>query len=92
MDKNFDLIIISFGYRNIVMPKKAALAIFEACQGQDVYTYDTRWEEGGDKGYAKLLNIEDMPTLRAIGPAHFHQALQNQKMLEERERAEKEKA
>lgn len=89
MDKNFDLLIVSFGYKNIVMPKKAALAIFEACQGQDVYNYDTRWEEGENRGFIKPLDTGEMPTLRTIGPAHFHQALQNQKMLEERERAER---
>jgi hypothetical protein len=89
VDKNFDLAIISFGHKTIIVPKKAALAVFEACQGQDVYDYKTKWEEGESRGYVKLLDTEDMPTLRTIGPAHFYQALQNQKMLEERERAEK---
>jgi len=32
VDKNFDLAIISFGHKTIIVPKKAALAVFEACQ------------------------------------------------------------
>lgn len=87
---SFDMIVLKFGYKRYVMPKAAAMQFMEACAGHDIYELDNHWSSGNDhEEHAWPLRVEEMPGVSLIGPAQFHQALENRKMYIERQRAEK---
>ena len=91
MSKDFDLVLVKLGYRTYTIPKAAALKLFDAFIGQDIYAVDDHWEstqnggKGGTATYAKLVEQGGMPTLTTIGPVSFHIALENQRRKEEEE-------
>ena len=89
----FDLVIIEVGYRKLAMPKEAAMAFFNAICGHDVYEMGSHWDSVTSTSIstAKLLDYDALPTLRNIGPVHFHAALEAQRDLERAARAKTKK-
>ena len=88
----FDLVLLSgLGHRDFAVPKDAAMAIFNLFAGHDIYEVTSEWL-GGDVGsiqIAKLISSDQNPTIRTLGPAQFHQALENHRAREEEKKAKK---
>lgn len=76
----FDLVVLEFDYRKMVVPKKVALAFFELCVSSDFYVLDSHWNGKGSEDHARLANAAEMPKLITIGPTQFHQAVTNYEM------------
>jgi hypothetical protein len=85
MAQAFDLIVVSIGYRKLVVPKKVAMAFFDLCAGADVYVLDSHWNDATKTAelHVRLATTEEVPTLSTIGPVQFHQAVENYEMHKE---------
>lgn len=86
-ENGFDMLILRVGYNEYVMPRAAALAFLDACSGSDVYRHSTRWENEGNHSFISLAGVDEMPTVRLIGPVQFHQGLENHRMDMEKKNA-----
>lgn len=84
---DFDMLILRIGYQEFVMPRDAVLAFINACSGADIYVYNSRWEDGANQPYVSLLDTDNMPTVKLIGPMQFHQGLENHRMEQEKKNA-----
>lgn len=87
--KQFDLVLLSVGYKRYAVPKAAALHFMDLCAGADVYEWDNHWRSDGSEEHAKLVSTEHMPTVSLLGPVQFHQAVENYKQYIEAEKAKK---
>lgn len=87
--KQFDLVLLSIGYKRYAMPKAAALHFMDLCAGSDIYEWDHHWKSEGSEEHAKLLTAEQMPSLSLVGPVQFHQAVENYKQYIEAEKVKK---
>lgn len=87
--KEFDYVLISLGYYKYALPKEAAFKFLDLCAGADLYKWDTTWSGSESIPEARLASADEMPTVSLIGPVQFHQALENYKARQERERKEK---
>lgn len=83
----FDMLILRIGYQEFIMPREAVLAFINACSGADIYVSNSRWENGANHPYISLLDPDNMPSVRLIGPVQFHQGLENQRMEQEKKNA-----
>lgn len=88
-NKQFDLVILSMGSQDFVMPRQAAFQFLDACSGQDVYYWSDHWEGNGvgTVQHAYLLPADRMPGVRLVSPTQFHQAIEARKEYEERKKA-----
>lgn len=88
----FDLVILSgLGHKDFAVPKDAAMAIFNLFAGHDIYEIHNDWV-GGDVGsvlIAKLVDSDNNPTIKTLGPVRFHQALENHRVREEEKEAKR---
>jgi hypothetical protein len=89
--KEFDYVLMSIGYYKYAIPKEAAFRFLDMCVGTDMYKWDDNWTEGERVHEARLMPPDEMPTVTLLGPVQFHQALENYKARQERERKEKAK-
>lgn len=85
-NKQFDLVVLSVGSQDFVMPRAAAFQFLDACSGNDIYYWNEHWEGGGigTVQHAELLPVNRMPGVRLISPVQFHQAIEAKKEYEER--------
>ena len=90
--EKFDMVVLTFGYQKYILPRDVAMQFFNICVGHDIYKYDTAWENSEAIPYAAPIEQEAYPGINTIGPAHFHQMLENHKMREARKREETKKA
>lgn len=88
--QSFDLVVLHMGYKKYAIPKAAAMQFMELCSDHDIYELDRHWNSGNDsEDHAWLLSVDEMPKIATIGPAQFHQALENRKVFIEQQRREK---
>ena len=87
--QQFDYVLISIGYYKYAIPKEAAFKFLDLCSGSDMYKWDTTWHENESVPEARLIPPDEMPTVSLLGPVQFHQALENYKARQERERQKK---
>lgn len=73
--KQFDLVAVRIGGYTYAVPKDVAMKLFDAFSGHDIYSLEERWESGGSKHYAYLLEASSMPSISVLNPATFHAAL-----------------
>lgn len=83
----FDMLVLRIGYNEYIMPREAALAFIDACSGADIYKHSSRWENGANHSFVSLVDIDEMPSVRLIGPVQFHQGLENHRMEQEKKNA-----
>lgn len=86
-ENDFDMLILRVGYNEYIMPRAAALAFLDACSGSDIYKYSSRWEDGATHSFISLVDVDEMPTVKLIGPVQFHQGLENHRMDTEKKNA-----
>lgn len=86
-ENNFDMLILRIGYNEYIMPREAVAAFVNGCAGADIYKITTRWEDGSNQPYVSLLDSDDMPIIRLLGPMQFHQGLENHRMEQEKKNA-----
>lgn len=89
--QQFDYVLMSIGYYKYAIPKEAAFKFLEMCAGTDMYKWDDQWINSERVHEAHPMSPDEMPTVSLIGPVQFHQALENYKARQERERKEKAK-
>jgi len=86
----FDKVILSLGGNEFIVPKDAAMAVFDLFSGHDVYKintwYQNNWQD--NKQMAIKLEPEYMPTIRTLGPVQFATMRANADAKEEHDRAE----
>lgn len=87
--QQFDLVILSIGYNEYVLPKAAALHFMDLCVGADIYQWENQWTGAGSEYHAIPLSNERMPRIRLISPTQFLEAVELRKMYDEAERAKK---
>ena len=87
--QQFDLVLLSVGYKRYAVPKAAALYFMDLCAGSDIYEWDNHWTGGDSEEHAKLVEHSQMPTVALLGPVQFHQALENRKQFVEAEKVRK---
>jgi hypothetical protein len=86
MKKDFDLVVLEFGYHKFAVPRDFALKLFDAAQGENFYQLEDKWEAGVTRLYVKPMEQNTMPKLSILNPVLFYTGIENQKMLEEKER------
>jgi hypothetical protein len=86
----FDKVILSLGGNEFIVPKDAAMAVFNLFAGHDVYKVQTWYQNNyqDNKQIALLLESESLPTIRTLGPVQFATMRANADAKEEQERAE----
>lgn len=87
----FDKVILSLGGNDFIVPKDAAMAVFDLFAGHDVYKVQTwypnnNWQD--NKQMAMKMESEYMPTIRTLGPVQFATMRANADAKEEHDRAE----
>jgi hypothetical protein len=86
----FDKVILSLGGNEFIVPKDAAMAVFDLFTGHDVYRvqtwYQNNWQD--NRPMAMKLEPEHMPTIRTLGPVQFATMRANAEAKEEHDRAE----
>jgi hypothetical protein len=86
----FDKVILSLGGNDFIVPKDAAMAVFDLFAGHDVYKvqtwYQNNWQD--NRPMAMKLEPEYMPTIRTLGPVQFATMRANADAKEEHDRAE----
>jgi hypothetical protein len=86
----FDKVILSLGGNEFIVPKDAAMAVFDLFAGHDVYKINTwyrnNWQD--NKQIALLLESESMPSISTLGPVQFATMRANADAKEEHDRAE----
>lgn len=86
----FDKVILSLGGNEFIVPKDAAMAVFDLFAGHDVYKvqtwYQNNWQD--NRPMAVKLELESMPTIRTLGPVQFATMRANADAKEEHDRAE----
>ena len=87
-----DLCVASFGYNEVIMPKKAAMLFFEAASTAQCMALESKWDNDTRNSF-EIFSPVDV-TLRAMPEeAYAMRKLQTHAWQEkERERREKEKA
>lgn len=75
MTKKFDLVQLRIGGYAYAVPKDVAMKLFDAFCGHDIYCLEERWENGGTKNYAYLVESQSMPSISTLNPVTFHAAL-----------------
>lgn len=86
----YDLVKLTIGYTSFVVPRKLAMMLFEAAQGEDFYKCETSWENG--KAYVQVKDIgcdENFIMVTSFSPAQFHMG---RIAWQDKLRAEEEKA
>jgi len=82
--EKFDLVCLTINSQRFAMPKKAAMAFFEACCNAEIYKIDSHWSSGkGSELHAWALTQEDMPSISAMNPVQFHVALEAKRVYDE---------
>jgi CRISPR/Cas system-associated protein Cas10 (large subunit of type III CRISPR-Cas system) len=89
MKETFNHIILKFGWQDFLVPKEAALKIFELLTGKNIFEYRTQWEEQKNIPYIKPLDNEQMPKLTILDPCTFHAGILNQEEKDKKEAAER---
>ena len=89
--QQFDYVLLTIGYYKYAIPKEAAFKFLDLCSGADMYQWDHTWDGSEQVHEARPLTPSEMPTVSLLGPVQFHQALENYKARQERERNEKAK-
>jgi len=86
----FDKVILSFGGTELIVPRDAAMAVFNLFAGHDVYRVQTWYEKNYHYSKQTAVHLEDhsMPTIRTLGPVQFATMRANAEAKEEQERAE----
>jgi hypothetical protein len=89
----FDKVILELGGSEFIVPKDAAMAIFELFTGHDVYKVQTWYTNNyqNNKPMAVALEPEYLPTIRTLGPVQFATMRAVADAKEEHDRAEKAK-
>lgn len=89
----FDKVILSLGGTELIVPRDAAMAIFELFSGHDVYKIQTWYSKDyiNNREMAVPLTGDNMPTIRTLGPVQFATMRANAEAKEEHDRAEKAK-
>jgi hypothetical protein len=86
----FDKVILSLGGNEFIVPKDAAMAVFNLFAGHDVYKvqtwYRNNWQD--NRPMAMKLEPEYMPTIGTLGPVQFATMRANADAKEEHDRAE----
>lgn len=86
----FDKVILSINGSDYIVPKDAAMAVFDLFAGHDIYKvhmwYQSNWQD--NKQMAIKLESEYMPTIRTLGPVQFATMRANADAKEEHDRAE----
>ena len=85
----FDLVLLTIGYNTYAMPKAAALQFLDASSSGEIYRWDSAWvsEANRSEFHAWPIGEEEMPSLRLLNPAKFHQALELKRKFEEDKKA-----
>lgn len=86
MKKDFDLVVLEFGYHKFAVPRDFAMKLFEAAQGDNFYKLEDKWETNASRLYVSPMEQSSMPKLSMLNPVLFYTGIENQKMLEEKER------
>lgn len=86
MKKDFDLVVLEFGYHKFAVPRDFALKLFEAAQGENFYKLEDKWESSASRLYVTPMDHASMPRIGIINPVVFYTGIENHKMLEEKER------
>lgn len=90
----FDLMGLNLCGERLIMPKRAAMMLFEALQGSEIYQVST-WYAGGNysrsEQVAHPLPYDRLPTLTTLNPVVFHTMRINHEKMEAEEE-EKRKA
>jgi ArsR family metal-binding transcriptional regulator len=86
----FDKVILSIDHNKFIVPKEAAMAIFELLSGHDVYKIQTWYSDNymNNKEMAIPLKGDNMPSISTVGPVQFATMRANAEAKEEQERAE----
>lgn len=92
--KEYDYVIVEFGWNKWVMPYKAAMAIFDAFNKRDIYKYEESYDSTirENRPYVKAVAPPDTPVLRHLNPVMFHAGLANQEAKEKEEAANRAEA
>lgn len=89
--KEYDYVIVEFGWNKWVMPYKAAIAIFDAFNKRDIYKYDESYDSTvrENRPYIKVVTPSETPVLRHLNPVMFHAGLANQEAHDKEEAAKR---
>jgi hypothetical protein len=89
----FDKVILSIDHNKFIVPKEAAMAIFELLSGHDVYKIQTWYSKNyaDHREMAVPLTDGNMPTISTLGPVQFATMRANAEAKEEHDRAERTK-
>lgn len=86
MKKDFDLVMLEFGYYKFAVPREFAFKIFEAAQGADFYQLDSKYENGVSTPRTIPIEHATMPKIGIINPVVFYTGIEMHKMDLEKER------
>lgn len=86
----FDKVILSIDHNKFIVPKEAAMAIFELFSGHDVYKIQTWYSKDyiNNREMAVPLTGDNMPSVSTLGPVQFATMRAAADAKEEQERAE----
>jgi hypothetical protein len=71
----YDLVKLKIGYQFFVVPRKLAMLVFDAAQGEDFYKWEYDWKDGTSTYYAQDINPgESFIVVESLSPAQFHTA------------------
>ena len=89
----FDKVILSLGGTELIVPRDAAMAVFNLFAGHDVYRVQTWYQNNYHDSKQTAVHLEDhsMPTIRTLGPVQFATMRANAEAKEEHDRAERAK-
>ena len=86
----YDMVRLVIGYNTFVVPRKFAMLLFEASQGEDFYTWETEWKDGKTTCLVKDIPSDNtLVSIHALSPAQFHMG---RIAWQDKVRAEEEKA
>jgi hypothetical protein len=87
----FDKVILSIDHNKFIVPKEAAMAIFELFSGHDVYKIQTWYSKDyiNNREMAVPLTDGSMPSISTLGPVQFATMRAAADAKEEHDRAEK---
>ena len=90
MDKKevglYDAVELQIGYNKYIVPRKAAMDIFELFNGYDVYQINSRYQNGKDMPMARSVD-EGFLSIRILNPVTFLTAIENQRQQDEKDEA-----